>query len=251
MTWAARRQVTYLLGTFIALVLLVGLPLFFYFYEKPSCADGIQNGTEEGPDCGGACEKVCDFQAIAPIVHWQQEFEIVSGVYSVVALVENANDSFEAVSVPYIFRLYDSQNVFVAERKGRMYLQPHAVIPVFETNIKAGERTPTRVTFAFEKDPLWVHSTFMLPDVDVMSRRFDDTSETPRLLVTLRNNTLDSFSKIPVVAVLYDATDNAVHASRTVVSRLLATSDTEIVFTWPEEFSTPIARVEVTPLFVR
>src|SRR3989338_5245710 len=113
MTWAARKQVKYLLGTLVFLAVLIGVPLFFYLYETPTCTDGIHNAEEEGIDCGGSCERVCDFQATEPIVHWYQEFQIIPGVYTVVALVENANDSFETRSVPYIFRLYDSQNIFV------------------------------------------------------------------------------------------------------------------------------------------
>ncbi len=249
MTWASRRQGWYLLGTIVVLGALVGIPLFFYLYEEPTCRDGIQNGLEEGVDCGGSCALVCDFQAVAPIVHWSQEFMIVPGVYTVVALVENANDAFQSEKVPYVFRLYDSKNVLVSERFGSMDIPPHTVIPVFETGIQTGERIPTRVVFSFEKEPEWVRSLFEIPDIDVVSRRFDETSSAPRLLVTLRNNTLDTFLKVPVVVVLYDATDNAIHASRTVVPSIGGTSDVDIVFTWPQQFTSSIARIEVTPLF--
>ncbi|GMU74420.1 MAG: hypothetical protein AMXMBFR44_6170 [Candidatus Campbellbacteria bacterium] len=249
MTWASRRQGLYLLGTIVVLGLLFGVPLYFYLYDEPTCRDGIQNGLEEGVDCGGGCEKVCAFQAIEPIVHWKQEFEVAPGVYTVVALVENANDSYESVAVPYVFRLYDSKNVFIAERKGQVYLSPHMVIPVFETGIHTGERVPTRVEFLFEKEIVWTNSAFSLPDVDVISRRFENEDAAPRLLVTLRNNTLYTFSRIPVVVVLYDASDNALHASRTVIPSLPATSDKEIVFTWPQPFGAPVARVDVVQLY--
>lgn len=249
MTWASRRQGWYLLGTVVALGVLIGVPLFFYFYEEPTCRDGIQNGMEEGIDCGGPCSLVCDFQAVAPIVHWSQEFMIVPGVYSVVAFVENANDVFQSEKVPYVFRLYDSKNVLVAERFGSADIPPHTILPVFETGIQTGERIPARVAFSFEEDVEWVRSSFEIPDIDVVSRRFDTESSAPRLLVTLRNNTLDSFLRVPVVVVLYDASDNAIHASRTVVSNIGGTSDVDIVFTWPQQFTSSVARIEVTPLF--
>lgn len=249
MRWAARRQAIYLLGTVMVLGLLVGLPVFFYFYEKPTCFDGIHNSTEEGVDCGGPCEKVCSFQAVDPIVHWKQRFQVLPGVYTVVALVENANDSYESVSVPYVFRLYDSANVFIAERRGRVHLTPHTVIPIFETGIATGERVPARVEFLFEETVSWARSSFSVPDVPVISRRLDEVQGTPRLFVTLRNNTLETFSRIPVVVVLYDAQETAIHASRTVAARIPASGDTELVFTWPQRFIAPVARIDVVPLF--
>jgi hypothetical protein len=249
MSWAARRQAKYLLGTISVLMVLIGLPLFFHFYEKPSCFDGKQNNMEEGIDCGGPCEKVCSFQAVDPIVHWKQRFQIVPGMYSVVALVENANDSYESESVPYIFRLYDSTNVFIAERRGRVHLTPHSVIPIFETGISTGERIPGRVEFSFEEAIPWVRSTFTRPDVTVLSRRLDEKQGTPRLFVTVRNNTLETFSSVPVVVVLYDVNGNAVHSSRTVAVRIPGTSDTELVFTWPQQFISPVARIDVFMLF--
>ncbi len=249
MTWASRRQAMYLLGIFLVLGLLIGIPAYFHFHKAPTCFDGVQNGMEEGIDCGGACQKICSFRSIAPIVRWTQEFQVVPGTYSVVALVENANDAYEADNVPYVIRLYDSRNVFIVERKGQMFLAPHMVIPVFETGLQTGERIPARAEFVFEKPIEWTQSTYTLPNVTIPSRRFDEASATPRLFVTLRNNTLSTYARIPVVAVLYDATENAIHASRTLVSRIPASSDTEIVFTWPEAFSTSVARIDIVPLF--
>lgn len=249
MTWASRRQVLYLLGTLIVVGVLFGIPLFVFFYEEPTCRDGVQNGLEEGVDCGGACDTVCDFRAVEPIIHWAQEFQVTPGVYTSVALVENANDAYETVSVPYVFRLYDSKNVFVTERKGNLYLPPHTIVPVFETGLYAGERVPTRVDFQFEKDIVWTRSSFEVPDVDIVSRRFDEESTLPRLFVTLKNNTLESFLRVPVVVILYDATDNALHASRTVVPNIPPSQSVDVTFTWPAAFSSPVARIDVLPVF--
>ncbi|MCR4274733.1 MAG: hypothetical protein NUW02_01655 [Candidatus Campbellbacteria bacterium] len=249
MSWTSKKQATYLFGTIAFLVLVIGIPTFFTLYKAPSCSDGIQNATENGIDCGGSCERVCSFQAAEPIVYWEQEFQVAPGVYTAVALVENPNDTYEAVSVPYVFRLRDNRNVLVEERKGNVYLPPHAIVPIFETGIQTKERIPTITDFDWLASPDWVHSSFVKPDVVVIDRQMNGVDSAPRLIAHVRNNTLDTFLKIPVVAILYDDKDNAIHASKTVIERLLGTSDEEIVFTWPQPFPRAVARIDIIPLF--
>ncbi len=249
MSWASKKQATYLFGTLLFLLLVIGIPTFFAVYDPPNCEDGIQNGTESGIDCGGSCKLVCSFQAAAPLVYWEQEFQVAPGTYTALALVENPNDTYEALSVPYVFRLRDNRNVLVEERKGSVYLPPHMIVPIFETGIQTQERIPTITDFMFSENPQWVHSSFVPPDVDVIDRQMINESVSPRLVAHIRNNTLDTFLKVPVVAILYDDTDNALHASRTIIEQLPGTSDVEIIFTWPQPFPRAVARIDVIPLF--
>ena len=72
-------------------ILVVGFIAYRVLYEAPTCSDGVQNGDEEGVDCGGACDRVCSFQAVDPIVLWERFFEVGPGVYNTVALIENPN----------------------------------------------------------------------------------------------------------------------------------------------------------------
>ncbi|QQR82127.1 hypothetical protein IPJ70_02455 [Candidatus Campbellbacteria bacterium] len=249
MSWASKKQAKYLFGTILFLVLLIGIPTFFIMYKPARCDDGIQNGNENGVDCGGSCTRVCSFQAGKPIPYWQQEFQVAPGTYTAVALVENPNDALEAVAVPYVFRLRDNRNVLVNERKGTAYLPPHTIVPIFETGIQTQERIPTITDFEFLTSPDWVHSSFIRPDVEVIDRQMSNEDTAPRLVAHIRNKTLDTFLKLPVVAIVYDDKDNAMHASRTVIEKLSGTSDAEIVFTWPQPFPSAVARIDVIPLF--
>ena len=249
MSWAAKKQATYLFGTILFLLLVIGVPTFLVTYKAPSCTDGIQNNTEDGIDCGGACARVCSFQAAKIIPYWSQEFQVAPGTYTAVALVENPNDALEAVAVPYVFRLRDSRNVLVEERKGVVYLPPHTIVPIFETGIQTKERIPTITEFEFTKSPEWLRSSFVPPNVDVIDRQLSNEATAPRLIAHIRNNTLETFLKVPVVAILYDDKDNALHASRTVIAQLPGTSDMEIIFTWPQPFPRAVARIDIIPIF--
>ncbi len=248
MTWASRRQFLYLLGFAALLVLFVGLPAFFFFYNPPSCEDGIQNGLEEGVDCGGGCPVVCSFKVADPLVHWSRLFQIAPGLYTVVALVENTNISFETENLAYTFRLRDSDNLLVYERKGVMVLPPRTTVPVFETGIQTGVRVPARVDFEFLKVPVWEEGSEWKSGVSVVSRELTDTETQPRLSVVVRNTTLETITNLPFVAVLFDVEGNALHASRTVVTSIPGGEDRTLVFTWPQSFGKTVSRIEVTPV---
>ncbi len=131
MSWSSRRRSLYFLIFFIAVAAIAGGILYSFFYEAPTCTDGIQNGMEEGVDCGGGCPIICSFSAAEPIVHFSRLFEIIPGVYTVVALVENPNPSVAAYDLPYTFKLRGTDSILVKEEKGVMYLPAKGVVPVF------------------------------------------------------------------------------------------------------------------------
>lgn len=248
MSWSSRRRSLYFLGFLVALIVLVGIPLFFFFYEAPTCTDGKQNGTEDGIDCGGNCPIVCSFSAADPIVRWSRLFEVVPGVYSVVARVENPNATVAAYNVPYTFKLRAADNMLVYEQKGTVYLSPKSIIPIFETGLQTGSRVPTRVEFSLG-EPVWVNERSTAPDVSVRNQKLENPNERPVLTATIKNETTDPTSAFAAVAVLYDVSGNAVHVSRTIVESLPPLGDTQLIFTWPQPFSTNVARIEIIPVF--
>lgn len=247
-SWSARRKSLFLSLGALALIIFVGVPLFFYFYKAPTCFDGKQNGPEEGIDCGGACSKVCSFQAAAPIVLWSRSFPVAPGVWSAVALIENPNTGIDAPSVPYAFRVLDSKNVLIYERKGVAYIPPKGVFPIFESGIVTGERVPQKTLFAFSGDPVWEKTNANGAEIKIGERLLTNELTLPRLTASLENTSLDGIADIAVVAVLYDAEDNALGVSRTTLAFLEAESKRSIVFTWPQAFSASVARIELYTL---
>ncbi len=69
-SWSAKRKLVYAIMFFSFVIIVVGLPTFFIWYQKPTCFDGKKNGDEVGVDCGGSCRLLCSFEAVEPDILW-------------------------------------------------------------------------------------------------------------------------------------------------------------------------------------
>lgn len=243
-TWAQRRQVEYFLGFMAVMLVVAGVPLFFAWYQKPTCFDAKQNGAETGVDCGGSCVKLCTAENLSLGVEWQQSFRVTPGVYSVVAYVHNPNIKAHAFNVPYTFRLYDSKNVLLAERTGRTYVPAGRNFAVFESNIGTASSTqPSRTTFEFTAVPDW-RAAPTLPPVSVTNQILSGPTSTPVVEANIANDTFQDIGRVNVVAIVYDTAGNAVAASRTYLDRVPQRSSGTAVFTWPEPFAGQLGACE-------
>jgi len=248
MSWSSRKRTLYILLFILAVVIIVGIPTYLLVYDSPTCFDGKKNGGEEAIDCGGKCERVCEFETISPIVHWSRFFEIADGVYNAVALVENPNFDVSAEDVPYVFVFRDKDNRLVYERKGVTNIPSKKIFPVFESEIQVGERPPVRSRFEFSATPKWIKSEPKELGISFGERSLSMEDSTPRLDATIVNNELFDIRDVFVVAIIYDEDDNAIGVSRTFVPVLLAESSVEIVFTWQKPFESEVRRITLTPL---
>ncbi len=246
-TWSTKRKYGYLLGAFTVVALVIGLPVFLTFYKAPTCFDGKLNGSERGVDCGGACSRLCSADFSAPKVLWTHAVRVVPGVYNALAYIQNPNQSVEARSIPYLFKFYDAQGLLIASRKGSAFIPAGQKLAVFEGGIQTGERVPVKTTFEFNAGPNWqpgkALTVLKLLDINL------DQGTRPKAEVRVRNESVsDTFSGVSAFIILYDANDNRVGFSKTVIDRITPGQELSLSFTWPEAFSAPILRSEV--LFV-
>ena len=248
MSWASKRKTLYVLVAVVFLVIVLGVPSFFAVYRAPTCSDGQQNQGELGIDCGGPCKNLCQEKALSPIILWQRVFKVTPGSYNAIAYIENPNVTAGASGVAYIFRLYDKNNVLISERTGQADLLPNKTFPIFESNVPAGQKIPTRVTFEFTKAPFWTTKDSLLPEIAVTGVVFSREDTTPHLEATIENRSVKNVANLPVVAIMYDTDGNAIAASRTVVDFLTKKSSLPLVFTWPEPFTKSISKKEITPI---
>lgn len=246
MSWASRRRLIYMSGIALFLLLVIGLPFFVFFYDKPTCFDGRQNQDEEGIDCGGACELICEEDIIALKILWSRHFYVTDGVYNVVAYVENSNFDAIARNVPYTFKVFDNENILITERKGRTFISSKGIVPVFESGLITGERIPARTLFEFRSDPDWENITYETNFV-VQNTVLSNEEEKPRIDATLVNNGVDPYSDVPVVVTVFDTEGNAIASSRTIVKFIDGRSSTPLVFTWPNPYESPVAEIDIIP----
>jgi hypothetical protein len=247
MSWARRRQTLYGGGALIFFVLVVGLPLFFFFYTTPTCTDGIKNQKEVAIDRGGPCPLLADTQVQKEAILWTRAFKVADGVYNAVAYVDNPNFDAGISDIPYSLKLFDANNILVAERKGRTYILPNGITPVFEGGIETGERVPARAFFTFLEMPLWKRMEQTQGGLSIGTRILSNEDTLPRVDATIRNDSFEDIFDIEVVVTLFDSAGNAIHSSRTVLNLLASQSSQSVVFTWPEPFPAPISRIEIIP----
>lgn len=246
-SWSTKRKYGYFLVVIGILAFAIGVPFFFFFYKAPTCSDGKQNGNERGVDCGGACSRLCPADFSSPKVIWAYAVKVVPGVYNLLAYIQNPNQSVEAVSLPYIFRMYDDEGILVAEKEGRAFVPAGQKFAVFESGVRTGERLPAKTIFEFTNVPEW-RIGGIFSQVRMLSVNLDQ-GKNPSAEAKVKNDTVDrSFSNITAFIILYNKDDNRVNFSKTIIDNIAPGEQKSIYFTWPEPLSEPVVRSEV--LFV-
>ena len=246
MNWSRQRRTWFIGGLFLFVLLFVVLPLYVKFYQAPTCFDARQNGGEAGVDCGGSCELLC--RADEPLnVEWSRYAKVTKGAYNVLAYIENPNPEAGIKQVGYMFRLFDRDNTIVAERSGVTSIPAKRLSVIFEPSLTTGEREVTHMDFRFTTDLVWTRSIGQESSVSVNEITYQETDIGARVEAVVSNTSLSTIDDIELVVILYDDRENAVGFSRTLVDSLAKQASQSIVYTWPTNFPTRPARIEILP----
>lgn len=252
-SWSSRRKLAYSSIIILALILLVVIPAFLYFYKAPTCTDRILNGDETGVDCGGSCVRLCQSSFLPPQISWGgAKFEkVAEGLYNVASLIENKNVNGAALNVPYKISLYDKEGILITEKKGAVTLYAHRNSLAFEPAISVGKRIPTKATFEFLQAPVWFKSHDALDGLAVVDKKYDEDETSSSLEVTLENRTLFPYKNIDVSVILSDSEGNAIGFSRTTIDSITEKSGREVApFTWPISREGAVKSIEVVTIIL-
>src|SRR3989344_3882492 len=249
MTWAMKRQSFYLLVVVLFFGVFGFLIAYPAFQKEPTCFDNKQNGAETGVDCGGLCLRACLAQVDPVSLLWTRAFRVVPGRYNAVAYLENQNRNAAVVGqIKYRFRFADANNVYIGKREGSTFIPPSGRFAIFEPGVDVGSSIPVYTTFEFTEVPNWV--TISQEKIDQLKvsvseiiLRGEDTS--PVLSAVVKNNSFFIIPEIDVVVILYDASGNAISASRTYLDKLSPEEAEDIHFTWPEPFFGKVIAKEI------
>lgn len=205
--------------------------IIWFFRPQVTCFDNRQNQNEEGVDCGGICEKKCLGRIEDVRVVWTRFFEIENGFYDVAALVDNPNTLAGAKKIIYRFRIHDRNNILIAIREGRTFINPGERFIVFESRVRTLERIPATVSLEVDS-VVWEREDGPKPNISsfgyVLIRE-----PFGRLEAILRNNDIFEVNNLEIVVLLLDKSENAIAISRTIVESLARDSEKRIGFTWP------------------
>ncbi len=247
-SWSQRRRFTYIFGIVIIAVVIIGIPVFFSVYKPPSCSDGVKNGDEQGVDCGGSCQHLCQSAFLSPNISWTRFEQVAPGLYNVAAYLINPNIEGEAQNVPYHIALYDDQGMMITDVVGKITLPPHRNALAFQGSVSTSRRVPTKALFEFTQNPNWHKSKDSLSGIQIFDKQYTEDESGGSLLVTLKNTTADTIGTIDVGVVLYDKDSNAIGFSKTVVDEILGFGQTIAPFTWPTSRQGSVISIEVLPV---
>lgn len=254
MNWAQRRQLLYIAIVLMVFFIVAGVSLYKTVTVAPSCFDGKKNGTELGVDCGrqSSCNKYCSGELQAPVVRWVRVFPVNEGYVHAVAYIEHGNPTAASYSASYTFRLYDKFNSLIVERKGTSYIGPAGKTAMVETLIPVGTTNPSEIRTTFAFDPLsWQKVSAKFSGVVINTdRTLLETTETgTRLTATIENESRYQFRTMDVAALLYDADDNVITASKALLPELDSLATKNVVFTWSYRMPKKVVRIEIVPRF--
>ncbi|MCX6747656.1 MAG: hypothetical protein NTW98_01770 [Candidatus Nomurabacteria bacterium] len=246
MTWAFRRQITYVVILFVFFLGFGAMVSYPYLTKDPTCNDGKQNGTEVGVDCGGSCQLVCASQVDKISVVWSRIFQVVPGRYNAVAYLENQNPNTAVYKIKYKFRFADKDNIYLGQREGETYIPPAGNFAIFEPAIDMGNSVPVYTTFEFLEAPVWVkvakEKTDLL-ELFVSDIVLEDPTTAPHLSAKLSNDSLYTIPDVNIIAILYDELGNAY------LNSLNGETEAAINFTWPEPFLSTVVTKEIIPMY--
>lgn len=249
-TWAGQRKTLYISIITIVMVFGVGLPAFLFFYDKPTCSDGILNRGEQGVDCGGVCPRLCQSAFLPPSVQWSKLENVAPGLYNLAAYIVNPNTNGAAINIPYKFSLYDAQGGFITDVAGVTTLSPHRNTVAFVGAVNTQKRTPVRAIFEFTAAPNWQKSYDTLDKLSITNKQYNEDADSSSLTVKLTNEALLPYTNVYVFAILADSLGNTIGFSRTYIDEIAPESSAIAPFTWPVSHSGRVASIEILPIVV-
>lgn len=248
-SWGARRR-NRIISIFLLIVGAIVILIFLNLISSdPTCFDGRRNGDEQGRDCGGSCDLLCEGQAIKPLVHWSRSFQVAPGIYNAVAYLENLNTEAGSDRLDYTFTAYNSDNVLVAQRSGSIKLRPREVIPVVENSINVGKQEISRTTFSMDNMIIWNSQEPRDRVIVVGDERLFEVDSLPRISADVTNISIDTLEDLELIVIIYDASGNAINTSSTIIESISKDEKREIIYTWPRPFSKDVQRFEIIPLY--
>ncbi len=111
---------------YLAIIVALGFGVYARFWNQaPSCFDGIQNGGEQGIDCGGPCAELC-VASLTPVETLEQPTMVSNGFgrATIFAHVANANADAGVSGMTYSFSLLDASGAVVGSIPGETFFYP-------------------------------------------------------------------------------------------------------------------------------
>jgi len=223
-------------GFYLAIVF--GVAWFFYRAAVPAatCTDGVQNGGEEGVDCGAAACGVLCAVAVQPLTVEETVLLKAGDGYDVLAHLENPNPLYGASRVDYTMTVTDASGAVLATRRGNTYvnpLQPRYLL--FPLQGVTGVPAKAELQIDVAQVQWGALTTDAKGDIQFGVRNDVRTpaSDSLRFEASVLNRSRFDFDAVDVVVLLKDGAKKVVGANTTLIRTLVAGEERSFVMEWP------------------
>lgn len=210
----------------------------YLFIIEPTCFDGIQNGQEEGVDCGlFVCGIACELTILPLNILSQKLIEVRPGDYDFVAEVNNPNSLFGASLVRYSLDL-NREGGLVLNKSGSFYILPGQTRFILVLGIRSDDiLTGVSIDITeVEWEKVEVFEDISFPTQRKSSQVVvgQDGPFSEFEAVVLNNSDFD-FEKVEVGVILFDDDGDIVAVNKTDIRTFLSRTERYFKVSWPVE----------------
>ena len=211
----------------------------YFFIIEPTCFDGVQNGQEEGLDCGLLiCGVVCEPEILPLNIISQRLIEIKPNDYDFVARISNPNSVFGASLVRYKLSITEN-NGNILDNSGIFYILPgqtrFLIVPGILAANGAADVSIDITEIQWEKVETFGNVSFPL-----QRKSYTITNQNgvfSELEAVILNDSDFDFDKIEVGVILFGEDNEIIAVNRTDIRTFLSRTERHFKVSWPVEFS--------------
>lgn len=251
MSFSRKMKQSFIASVYVFLIVLMGTGIYFFFLKPPAtCFDNKRNQDEQGVDCGGMCQVVCQENIIGTDLEITEIAFVKSqaGQYDVLGKIYNANDEIGASSFVYTVLLQDGAGNVLATRSGESYILPQETKYLLELNL-ATEIIPVSASLRIS-EVKWERFTGFQekPVINVYQKRYNAISSGAgfgEAYGLLSNESPYDFRSIIVKVILRDIAGNPLAFNTTEMRTVKSHEERDFRLVWPNAFSGTVEKIEM------
>jgi len=236
------KQITVVVIVLIISGMVVG-GIKWLTYTRPNCNDNIQNGQEEGVDCGGVCGKVCPDQKPKAKKLSATNVQVVkaNSVCDIVASVENTNVSLGGKDIPYTIQWGE------VKKQGSFYIFPSETRYIIEINQPCQEGK--KLEFNIGEPEEWeFFRGYEKPKLDITNKNFrylENNYEFAEVTGVVVNNSNFDLQEIEVYAILKNSKGSVMGVNKTTVNSILIGERREFRLFWTSPLPGKVSSIDI------
>ncbi|OGN07986.1 MAG: hypothetical protein A3J46_03990 [Candidatus Yanofskybacteria bacterium RIFCSPHIGHO2_02_FULL_41_11] len=203
---------------FLAIISSVSFYIY-YLNTRPTCFDGVMNGTEQGTDCGGECAKACI--VIKPLEISERKLKLPGESYflDVLLTITNPNRDYGSGNIEIIFGDAVLNSYILPNQTKRILFQSNTEFQGMESKIRNVE---------------WKKISPSFNPADFRFKVSNQLFKGSEFEAVVFNESDFDFDTVDIVVILYDDKNSIVGTNKTTINTLLSRTERYFKVVWPQ-----------------